>query len=66
MAPRPISEIGTYRTTGKLQGKVAIISGGDSWIGRAVAYAFAKEGANVVIAYLNEHIDALETKQCVE
>lgn len=66
MVPRPISEIGTYRASGKLQGKVAIISGGDSGIGRAVAYAFAKEGANIVIAYLNEHIDALETKQRVE
>ncbi|WP_129726015.1 SDR family oxidoreductase [Ectobacillus funiculus] len=66
MVPRPISEIGTYRAAGKLQGKVAIISGGDSGIGRAVAYAFAKEGANIVIAYLNEHIDALETKQRVE
>lgn len=66
MVPRPISEIATYRATGKLQGKVAIISGGDSGIGRAVAYAFAKEGANIVIAYLNEHMDALETKQRVE
>jgi hypothetical protein len=62
MVPRPISETNTYRATGKLQGKVAIISGGDSGIGRAVAYAFAKEGANIVIVYLNEHIDAMETK----
>lgn len=66
MVPRPISEISTYKAAGKLQGKVAIISGGDSGIGRAVAYAFAKEGANIVIAYLNEHMDALETKQRVE
>ncbi|SFH96427.1 MULTISPECIES: SDR family oxidoreductase [unclassified Bacillus (in: firmicutes)] len=66
MVPRPISESSTYKAAGKLQGKVAIISGGDSGIGRAVAYAFAKEGANIVIAYLNEHMDALETKQRVE
>lgn len=66
MVPRPISEIGAYRATGKLQEKVAIISGGDSGIGRATAYAFAKEGANIVIAYLNEHVDALETKKRVE
>ncbi|WP_216828636.1 SDR family oxidoreductase [Alkalihalobacterium elongatum] len=66
MRPRPISETPTYRTTGRLGGKVAVISGGDSGIGRAVAYAFAKEGANVVIIYLNEHVDALETKQRIE
>ncbi len=66
MVPRPIAEDPTYRPTGKLQGKVAIISGGDSGIGRAVAYAFAKEGANIVIVYLNEHADALETKSRIE
>lgn len=63
MHPRPIAETDQYIGTGKLTDKVAIISGGDSGIGRAVAYAFAKEGANIVITYLNEHIDALETKQ---
>ncbi|MDQ0253188.1 NAD(P)-dependent dehydrogenase (short-subunit alcohol dehydrogenase family) [Evansella vedderi] len=66
MRPRPISESPDYKATGKLQGKVAIISGGDSGIGRAVAYAFAKEGATIVIVYLNEHADAQETKQRVE
>lgn len=51
---------------GKLQDKVAIITGGDSGIGRAVAVAFAKEGADIVIAYLDEEEDALLTKQHVE
>lgn len=50
----------------KLQGKVAIITGGDSGIGRAVAVAFAQEGADVVISYLNEHKDAKETISAVE
>src|SRR5690606_718724 len=52
--------------TGKLDGKVAIITGGDSGIGRAVAIAFAKEGARVAVLYLNEHKDARETKKLVE
>jgi NAD(P)-dependent dehydrogenase (short-subunit alcohol dehydrogenase family) len=50
----------------KLSGKVALITGGDSGIGRAVAVAFAHEGADVAIAYLNEHVDARETKEMVE
>jgi NAD(P)-dependent dehydrogenase (short-subunit alcohol dehydrogenase family) len=62
MVPRPISENPNYIGTGKLLDKVAIITGGDSGIGRAVSYAFAKEGAHIVIVYLNEHIDAEETK----
>lgn len=66
MVPRPISENPAYTGSGKLQDKVAIITGGDSGIGRAVAYAFAKEGADVVITYLNEHSDAAETKSRVE
>ncbi|WP_050614169.1 SDR family oxidoreductase [Bacillus testis] len=66
MVPRPISENPDYLGSGKLQDKVAIITGGDSGIGRAVAYAFAKEGADVVIPYLCEHEDALETKARVE
>lgn len=66
MDPKPISEKEDYKASGKLKGKVAIISGGDSGIGRAVAYVFAKEGANIVIPYLNEHQDAHETKQRVE
>jgi len=63
MVPRPISENPNYRGSGKLRGKVAIITGGDSGIGRSVAYAFVKEGAKVVIVYLNEHRDAKETEQ---
>ncbi len=56
----------SYRGSGKLEGKVAIITGGDSGIGRAVALAFAREGADVVIAYLNEEPDAQETVRIVE
>jgi NAD(P)-dependent dehydrogenase (short-subunit alcohol dehydrogenase family) len=66
MAPRPRAEDRDYRGSGKLQGKVALITGGDSGIGRAVAIAFAKEGADVAIMYLNEHGDARETKAHVE
>lgn len=66
MKPRPIFDDTKYRPGGKLTGKVALISGGDSGIGRAVAVAFAKEGADVAIAYLNEESDARETKQYVE
>ncbi|HTD65505.1 MAG TPA: SDR family oxidoreductase [Candidatus Limnocylindria bacterium] len=66
MRPRPQAEAPEHRGSGKLEGKVAIITGGDSGIGRAVAIAFAKEGADVLIAYLDEHRDAKETKQLVE
>ncbi len=66
MNPRPIFNNPYYRPAGKLIGKVAIITGGDSGIGRAVAVSFAKEGAAVVIAYYNETNDAEETKQCIE
>lgn len=59
MEPRPISECG--RPSQKLRGQVALITGGDSGIGRAVAYAFVKEGAKVVIVYYNEDQDAQET-----
>jgi NAD(P)-dependent dehydrogenase (short-subunit alcohol dehydrogenase family) len=66
MNPRPFSENPNYTAASKLQNKVAIITGGDSGIGRAVAYTFAQEGADIVIAYLNEHSDAEETKRRIE
>ncbi|QPA31687.1 SDR family oxidoreductase [Thermaerobacillus caldiproteolyticus] len=66
MNPQPISIGNHYHGSGKLNNKVAIISGGDSGIGRAVAIHFAKEGADVAIIYLNEHKDAEETKRQVE
>src|SRR5437762_3810591 len=65
MKPRPRAEDKKHRGSGKLQGKVAIITGGDSGIGRAVAIAYAKEGADVAIVYLNEHGDAEETMRQV-
>lgn len=61
MQPKPLFEDPDYRPSGKLHGKVAIITGGDSGIGRAVSILFAKEGADVCIAYLNEHTDANKT-----
>jgi NAD(P)-dependent dehydrogenase (short-subunit alcohol dehydrogenase family) len=66
MTPRPESDRPEYRGSGKLAGKVALITGGDSGIGRSVAVHFAKEGADVAIAYLNEEGDAQETKRLVE
>ncbi|WP_100487511.1 SDR family oxidoreductase [Sporolactobacillus pectinivorans] len=66
MNPLPISENPEYRGTGKLSGKIAVISGGDSGIGRAAALAFAKEGAKLSIIYLNEDQDAEWTKQRIE
>ena len=66
MKPRPIFNNPYYRPAGKLIGKVAIITGGDSGIGRAVAVGFAKEGATIVIAYYNEDKDAEETKNFIE
>src|SRR5436305_10573335 len=65
MKPRPKAEDDTQRGSGKLAGKVALISGGDSGIGRAVAIAFAKEGADVAISYLEEEKDARETQRLV-
>lgn len=66
MMPRPEAQMEEYRGSGKLDGKIALITGGDSGIGRAVAVAFAKEGAHVAIIYLNEHHDAAETRRMVE
>ncbi len=66
MQPRPIFNNPYYRASGKLFNKVAIVTGGDSGIGRAVSVGFAKEGATVVIAYYNEHKDANETKEFIE
>jgi NAD(P)-dependent dehydrogenase (short-subunit alcohol dehydrogenase family) len=66
LTPRPQAEDASYRGSGKLSGKIALITGGDSGIGRAVAIAFAKEGADVAIVYLNEHQDAEDTKSQVE
>jgi NAD(P)-dependent dehydrogenase (short-subunit alcohol dehydrogenase family) len=66
MTPRPRADDPQHRGSGKLAGKAALITGGDSGIGRAVAIAFAREGADVAIGYLNEHQDAEETKRLVE
>ena len=66
MEPKPRSEMRDYLAAGKLEGKAALITGGDSGIGRAVAIGFAKEGADVAIVYLDEHEDAASTKALVE
>lgn len=66
MTPRPEFRGEDYKAAGKLQGKVAIITGGDSGIGRSVAVLFAREGADVVILYLDQYQDADETRRVVE
>lgn len=66
MSPVPDCGESSYRGSGKLTGKKAVVTGGDSGIGRAVAIAFAKEGADVAIAYLNEHEDARHTASRIE
>ncbi|MBP1759492.1 MAG: putative dehydrogenase like protein [Firmicutes bacterium] len=66
MNPKPIAEDIGYSGSAKLKGKVAIVTGGDSGIGRAVSIAYAKEEADLVIVYMNEHEDANETKARIE
>lgn len=66
MDPRPDHGEESYKGSGRLWGKKAIITGGDSGIGRAVAIAFAREGADVLIAYLNEHDNAEATQALIE
>jgi hypothetical protein len=66
MEPRPDHGEQSYRGSGRLTGKATVITGGDSGIGRAVAIAFAREGADVLISYLDEHDDARETAKWVE
>ena len=66
MRPQPRSGARDYAGCGKLRDKVALITGGDSGIGRAVAILFAKEGADIAVVYLTEHRDARETKRLVE
>jgi NAD(P)-dependent dehydrogenase (short-subunit alcohol dehydrogenase family) len=66
MVPRPDAEDESRRASGKLAGRRALITGGDSGIGRAVAIAFAREGAQVAIVYLDEHGDAEETRSEIE
>ena len=66
MDPNPESVKAEYKGSGKLKGKTAIVTGGDSGIGKSVAIYYAKEGANVVVAYLDEHEDAKKTKELIE
>jgi NAD(P)-dependent dehydrogenase (short-subunit alcohol dehydrogenase family) len=66
MDPKPDFGEESYQGSGKLRNRIALITGGDSGIGRAVALAFAREGADIAISYLNEHEDAEETKKTVE
>lgn len=66
MEPKPQSSSDSYQGANKLKGKIALVTGGDSGIGRAIAILFAKEGANVAISYLDEHSDAEDTKRLVE
>ncbi|CCD99067.1 SDR family oxidoreductase [Bradyrhizobium sp. STM 3809] len=66
MRPRPDHGEASYKGSGRLAGKKAVITGGDSGIGRAVAIAYAREGADILIAYLEEHDDAREVQELIE
>ena len=66
MTPEPQDRAEAYRGSGKMQGKIALVTGGDSGIGRAASIAFAKEGADVAIVYYDEHEDAATTKRLIE
>lgn len=66
MHPKPEYYDPKYKGSGKLKGKVALLTGGDSGIGRAIAHVFALEGADLIIHYLNEDKDAIKTKEIVE
>lgn len=66
MSPEPVFDYPQIRGSDKLKNKIALITGGDSGIGRAVAVLFAKEGADIIIAYLREHEDAKATRKVVE
>ena len=65
MQPVPDHGEQSYKGSGRLEGKAALITGGDSGIGRAVAIAFAREGADILVSYLSEHEDAEETARWV-
>jgi hypothetical protein len=66
MDPQPDYGETSYKGSGRLAGKKAVITGADSGIGRAVALAFAREGADVLVSYYNEHEDAKETQRLIE
>src|SRR5690348_9872531 len=66
LRPQPVFDYPEKKGSNKLLGKVALITGGDSGIGKAVAILFAKEGADIIISYLNEHRDAKTTAKIIE
>ena len=66
LKPQPVFDYPEKKASNKLRGKIALITGGDSGIGKAVAILFAKEGADIAIAYLNEHKDARDTASIIE